>query len=123
MCWSFRRLRWSALAWKRGAGDTIAARLWDGFRRIWPYIVLMAVISAGTAGWLVWGHQAFALENRETRLFFNQGLPNALSPAANFINVMGDYSCGQLGWRPFFTVLIVGLLADALNRQQGMATR
>lgn len=106
------------LAWGRGGGTTRAGRLWRGLLAIWPWVALMAVISAGTAGWLIFGNQMFALENRETRLFYDEGLPNALSPAGNFLNVMGVL-VWSLGWRPFFVVVGVGLAADALNRRRG----
>ncbi len=106
------------LAWTRGDGSTRTARLWRGLRAIWPWVALMAVISAGTAGWLIWGNQMFALENRETRLFYDQGIPNALSPAANFINVMGVI-LWTTGWRPFFAVIITGAVAEVLNRRRG----
>jgi hypothetical protein len=108
------------LAWKHGNGPTRQTRLWDGLRALWPWVALMALISATTAGWLIFGNQMFALENRETRLFYDHGLPNALSPAANFVNVMGVI-LWTMGWRPFFTVLFIGLVAQVLNRRWGWA--
>jgi hypothetical protein len=55
-----------------------------GWRGALPWIGAMAVISAMTAGWLIWGNQMFGLENRETQIFFREGLAQRVLVALEF---------------------------------------
>ncbi|MEO0563511.1 MAG: glycosyltransferase family 39 protein, partial [Chloroflexota bacterium] len=47
-----------------------------GWRASLPWIAVLAVISAVTAGYLVWGYGALGLENREANNFREVGLAN-----------------------------------------------
>ena len=79
----------------------------------------MAVISLSTAGWLIWGNQMFGLENRETQIFFREGLANALSWRWNTVNVVGILNW-TTGVPLFFGARSAGLAAwiVRLRREQ-----
>ncbi len=68
-------------------GGGALVMIWRRRWRAWPVIAVMAVISAATAGYLIWGYGAFALDNRETAIFYESGLANALSPSRNWENL------------------------------------
>jgi hypothetical protein len=68
-------------------GGGVLVLMWRRRWRSWPVIALMAVVSGATAGYLIWGYGALSLDNRETAIFYESGLANALSPSRNWENL------------------------------------
>lgn len=94
------------------------------YRRRWralPWIGTMAVISAATAGWLVWGHGALGLENREAEMFYAEGIANMLSLRRNGDNLL--YTLQETtGAILFGVVLLAGIAAWVMSRRRGLPT-
>lgn len=59
-----------------------------GLRQSLPWLVGMATLSAITAGWLIWGHQALSLNNREATIFYDSGGSNMFSLMRNLDNLV-----------------------------------
>ncbi len=106
----------AVLVWRRGEGDRPTARFVDGLRAFWPWLALMAAISAVTAGWLLLGWDALALDNKETATFYDTGLANMLSPQRWYLNtayVIDETVGGVL----FGLTLVAGLAAWFISRR------
>ncbi|MEO0565073.1 MAG: hypothetical protein AAF125_23400, partial [Chloroflexota bacterium] len=106
------------IIWYHGEDGSPFTRLWHGLRKNMMWITIMAIISAGTAGWLIWGNQALALENRETREFYNNGLANAISLDTNLNNIL-DIIMRGTGYIGFFLVVAIGIVAAVTRRRRG----
>lgn len=92
-----------------------AVLIWRRRWRAVPWIAGMAVLSAVTAGWLVFGHHALALENREADRFRENGVANMLSISRNWDNLL--YTLEEsTGVGLFFTVIAAGVIAYAVAR-------
>lgn len=102
-------------------GGGALVMIWRRRWRAWPVIALMAVISAATAGYLIWGYGAFTLDNRETDIFYERGLANALSPARNWENLSytAISTMSPLWW---FAGLVWGGWGYWLARREGWRT-
>ncbi|MEO0562688.1 MAG: hypothetical protein AAF125_11270, partial [Chloroflexota bacterium] len=93
------------------------------WRRRWraaPWIVGMGVVSAVTAGWLLFVHRALELENRESEAFYEDGLTQMLSPFRNLDNLAFTLS-ETIGIWLFSVVLIGGVLAWIVAHRRGDA--
>lgn len=91
------------------------------YRRRWrsvKWIALMALISALTAGWLLFGHNALALDNREANKFYTDGITNMLSLSRNADNLRFTLE-ETLGVWLFLATLIAGAGTYVVNRQRG----
>ncbi|MEL6270210.1 MAG: hypothetical protein AAFR22_10395, partial [Chloroflexota bacterium] len=87
-----------------------------GWRKLLPWVGVLAVISAVTAGYLVFGYGALSLENQEAEGFRETGLRNMFDIDRNLTNlsVAVDISTGTV---LFFVVLIAGVGAYVLARR------
>jgi hypothetical protein len=89
-----------------------------GWRKMWPVLGAMAVFSALTAGYLIFVHGAFSLDNRESNKFKTVGLEYMLSPARNLDNLA--YTIDQsVGLALFGMVLIAGIAAYIYSKRRG----
>lgn len=96
----------------------VALLVWKRRWRMWPWITVMAIVSAATAGYLVFGHQALTLENREANIFYDEGIGNMFSPARNWDNL--SYTLSEsLGVGLFFGGMALGGAALFIRRRQG----
>ena len=59
-----------------------------GFRPMLPWLLLLAVISAATGGYLLWDYGALGLENREAANFRETGLANMFNLDRNRVNFL-----------------------------------
>ena len=86
-----------------------------------PWLVGMAIISAVTAGYLIWGNGALGLENQEAEGFRETGLANMFNIDRNLTNltVALDISTGTV---LFFVVLAAGLIAYVIAKRQQKET-
>jgi hypothetical protein len=95
----------------------VAVMTWQRRWRVWPWIAVMAVVSAVTAGWLLFVHQALSLDNRESEAFYDSGLVNMLSPIRNLDNIAFTLSESVGVWL-FGGVMIAGAVAYIVNRRR-----
>ena len=81
----------AVLIWRRGRAATASGNwagvLGRGVLVMLPWLAAMAAISAVSLWWLVFEHDMFAMQNRETNVLYTEGLRNALSPYRNWVNV------------------------------------
>jgi len=89
-----------------------------GMRRALPWLTGMGVIAALTAAYLIFGHGALELDNREANKFRDVGLEYMLSPARNLDNLA--YTIDQsVGLALFMSVLVAGAAAYVISRRRG----
>ncbi|MEL6149462.1 MAG: hypothetical protein AAFR56_07540 [Chloroflexota bacterium] len=99
----------------------VAVLVWRRRWRSVPWIAGMAVLSAVTAGWLVFGHNALALDNREAQNFREDGLANMLSLSRNADNLLYTLEETTGVWL-FAVVLAAGVVAYVASRRRGAPT-
>ena len=95
----------------------VAVMVW---RRRWhalPWLISMGVVSAGTAGWLVFVHKALELDNRESEAFYENGVANMLSLTRNADNLAYTLS-ESIGVWTFTLTIAAGVIAYVIARQQ-----
>lgn len=96
----------------------VAVLTWRQRWQMLPWIGGMAVLSALTAGWLVFVHRALELGNREATIFYENGLANALSVSRNLDNLA--YTLEEtVGVGLFVAVMVLTVGADIWRRRQG----
>lgn len=89
-----------------------------GWRRMLPWLATMALLSVLTAGYLVFVHGAFGLDNRESNKFRSVGLEYMLSPTRNLDNLA--YTIDQsVGLALFVAALACGIGAYLYSRRRG----
>jgi hypothetical protein len=98
-----------------------AALVWRRRWRALPWIAAMGVVSAGTAGWLVFVHRALELDNRESEAFYEDGLANMLSPLRNLDNLAYTLS-ESIGVWTFTLTLVAGGVAYIIARRSDAPT-
>lgn len=99
----------------------VAVLVWRRRWRALPWLAGMGVVSAGTAGWLVFVHRALELDNRESEAFYTSGLANMLSPARNLDNLAYTLS-ESIGVWAFALTLAAGVAAYGVARRRGAPT-
>ncbi len=87
-----------------------------GLRRMLPWVALLALVSAITAGYLLFGYGALGLQNQEAEGFRERGLANMVNLDRNLTNlwVALDVSTGL--WLFVAVVVLGGLAYAAANR-------
>lgn len=100
-------------------GCAVLMLVWRrGWRRMLPWLALMAVFSAVTAAWLIFGHGAFTLDNREANKFKDVGLEYMISPARNLDNLA--FTIDQtIGLALFALVLLAGVADYVYSKRRG----
>ncbi|MEM6283139.1 MAG: hypothetical protein AAF787_13165 [Chloroflexota bacterium] len=99
----------------------VAVLVWRRRWRAAPWLAGMAVLSAVTAGWLVFGHNALALDNREAQNFREDGLANMLSLSRNADNLLYTLEETTGVWL-FAVVIVAGVVAYTVSRRRGEPT-
>ncbi len=99
----------------------VAVLIWRRRWRALPWIAGMGVVSAGTAGWLVFVHKALELDNRESEAFYESGLANMLSLTRNLDNLAYTLS-ESIGVWTFALTLLAGVVAYVVARRRGAST-
>ena len=79
----------------------------QGWRVMLPWLVLLAAISAITAGYLIWGYGALGLENREASNFRETGLVYMFDLQRNRINLLTAIDISLGSW-PLLGGLVLG---------------
>lgn len=95
----------------------VAVLVWRrGWRPMLPWIAGMAVLSAVTAGWLVFGFRALSLSNTEATRFYDSGLSNILSLSRNLDNL--SFTIAEtIGVGLLVGTLLAGTAAYVWNRR------
>ncbi|MBZ0302137.1 MAG: DUF3054 domain-containing protein, partial [Anaerolineae bacterium] len=89
-----------------------------GWRRMLPWFGGMALLSALTAGYLIFVYGAFSLDNRESNKFKSVGLEYMLSPARNLDNLY--FTIDQsIGFALFVVALLAGFAAYRYSHRRG----
>lgn len=92
-----------------------------GWRALLPWLAALALISALTAGWLVWGYGGLNLQNREADNFRENGLTWMFDVDRNRSNLWVALDV-VMGLWPFVAVIVAGVAAYALARRDGLPT-
>ncbi len=103
--------------WATFCGVVVLVRR-RGLRAMLPWLALLAVISAVTAGYLLWGYGALGLENREAANFRETGLANMFNFDRNRRNFM---TALRVSVPPLLFAL--GLLGGLVATWRGWASR
>jgi hypothetical protein len=112
-------LKYSVLVglWPTFCGVVVLVRR-RGLRPMLPWLAVLAVISALTAGYLLWGYGALGLENREAENFRETGLANLLSVERNTVNFLTALRIST--GIPLFTVgVLAGIGALFVGEKSG----
>ena len=75
-----------------------------GWRGSLPWLAILTVISAVTAGYLIWGYGALELQNQEAQGFRESGLRNMFDPERNWVNLRV-----ALEMSPDFSLFLISL--------------
>lgn len=94
-------------------------------RRDWrgglPWTGLLALISAATAGYLLWGYGALGLENQEAEAFRREGFARITSLHRNLTNLWVAFDVSTGLWL-FLAVFAAGMGAYVLARRRNKQT-
>ncbi len=115
----------AVLVWRRGllaeGANRPLAVIGHGLKNTWPWILAMAVVSAITAGWLLFGWEALSLSNTEATEFRRAGLANMLSLSRNVDNFLFTLEETTGMWLWLVTVGL-GALGYVYSRSRGWPT-
>jgi hypothetical protein len=109
------------LVWRRGTPGGVIGRLWRGIVALWPWLAVMAVLSAVSLYWLVFVNNMFGLQNYEARNFYDSGLSNAFSLQRNWVNLWPTLQWTTGAWA-FGGALVGGAAAWIYSRRRGLPT-